>query len=44
MSVQDVQGGDQELVGVLLLVASQVTGVSPHQVEKTEGDVWRPVA
>lgn len=44
MPVQDIQGCDQELVGVLLLVAGQVTGVSPHQVQETEGDVRRTVA
>lgn len=44
VSVQDVQRRDEELVGVLLLVAGQVTGVSPHQMEKTEGDVRRPMA
>lgn len=44
VSVQDVQRCDEELVGVLLLVAGKVTGVSPHQVKKTEGDVWRPMA
>ncbi|KAF3853212.1 hypothetical protein F7725_013900 [Dissostichus mawsoni] len=40
----DVQRGDEELVGVLLLVSCQVTSVSPDQVEETERDVRRPVA
>lgn len=42
--VQHVQRGDEELVGVLLLVACQVTCVSPHQVQQPEGNVGRPVA
>lgn len=42
--VQHVQRGDEELVGVLLLVACQVTRVSPHQVQQPEGNVGRPVA
>lgn len=39
VSVQDVQRCDEELVGILLLVASQVTGVGPHEVEEAERDV-----
>lgn len=42
--VQHVQRRDQELVGVLLLVACEVTRVSPHQVQQPEGNVWRTVA
>lgn len=42
--VQHVQRRDQELVGVLLLVACEVTRVSPHQVQQPEGNVGRPVA
>jgi len=37
--VQDVQGGDEELVRVLLLVPRQVPRVSPHQVQQLVGDV-----
>lgn len=44
MSVKDVQRRDEELVGVLLLVAGQVTGMGPHQMKEAEGDVWRPMA
>ena len=44
MPVQDVQCCNEELVGVLLLVAGQVTGVGPHQVEEAEWDVGRAVA
>ena len=39
MLVQHVQRGDEELVGVLLLVAGQVAGVRPHQVQQAERDV-----
>ena len=42
--VQHVQCGDEELVGVLLLVAGQVAGVRPHQVQQAEGDVGRAVS
>lgn len=42
--VQHVQRRDQELVGVLLLVACEVTRVSPHQVQQPEGNVGRTVA
>lgn len=41
--VQDVQGCDEELVGILLLVACEVPGVSPHQVQQLVRDVGRPV-
>lgn len=44
VAVQDVQRGDQELVGVLLLVAGQVAGVGPHQVEQAERDMRRAAA
>lgn len=37
--VQDVQGGDEELVRVLLLVPRQVPRVSPHQVQQLVRDV-----
>lgn len=39
--MEDVQHSDEELVGVLLLIAGQVTGVGPDQVEQLERDVWR---
>lgn len=42
--VQHVQRRYEEFVGVLLLVACQVTCVSPHQVQQPEGNVGRPVA
>ena len=42
--VQHVQRGDEELVCVLLLVAGQVFGMGPHQVQQPEGNVGRPVA
>ena len=37
--VQDIQGCDEELVCVLLLVACQVPGVSPHEVQQFVRDV-----
>jgi hypothetical protein len=37
--VEHVEGGDEELVSVLLLVAGQVAGVGPHEVKKLEGNV-----
>lgn len=37
--VQDIQGCDEELVCVLLLVACQVPGVSPHEVQQFVWDV-----
>jgi hypothetical protein len=37
--VEHVEGGDEELVSVLLLVAGQVAGVGPYQVKKLEGNV-----
>ena len=37
--MQDVQHCDEELVSILLLVAGQVSGVGPHQVEQLERDV-----
>lgn len=39
MSVQDIQGSDEELVRVLLLVPRQVPCMSPHQVQQLVGDV-----
>lgn len=39
MSVQDIQGSDEELVRVLLLVPRQVPRMSPHQVQQLVGDV-----
>ncbi|KAG7242866.1 hypothetical protein INR49_018121 [Caranx melampygus] len=39
-----VQRCDEELVGVLLLVACEVTCVSPHQVQQPEGNVGRTMA
>ena len=44
VSVQHVQRRDEELVGVLLLVAGQVACVGPHQVQQAEGNVGRAVA
>ena len=41
--VQDVQGCDEELVCILLLVACQVPGVRPHQVQQLVRDVGGPV-
>lgn len=41
--VQDVQSCNEELVGILLLVACQVPGMSPHQVQQLVRDVGRPV-
>ena len=34
MAVEQVQRGDEELVGVLLLVARQVVGVCPRHVQQ----------
>ena len=39
--MQHVQGRNEELVGVLLLVAGQVAGMRPHQVEELEGNMGR---
>lgn len=36
--VQDVEGGDEELVRVVLLVAGQVLGVLPDQVQHAARD------
>lgn len=41
--VQDIQGCDEELMGVLLLVPCQVPGVSPHQVQQLVWDVRGPM-
>lgn len=38
--VQHIQSSYQELMGVLLFVASQVTGVCPDQVQQFVWDVW----
>lgn len=43
VSVEDIQGCDEELMSILLLISSQVTGMSPHQMEETEGDVRWPM-
>ena len=42
--MEDVQGCDEELVCVLLFVASQVAGVRPDQVQQLEGNVRRALA
>ena len=42
--MEHVQRGDEELVGVLLLVAGQMAGVRPHQVEELEGNVGRTLS
>lgn len=42
--VEDVEGGDEELVGVLLLVAGEVPRLRPHQVQHPVGDVRSPLA
>lgn len=39
VSVQDVQGCDEELVRILLLVPCQVPRVSPHQVQQLVRDM-----
>lgn len=44
MSVQDVQRCDEELVGILLLVACEMARVSPYEVQQPEGNVGRTVA
>ena len=41
--VQDVQGCDEELMCVLLLIACQVPGMRPHQVQQLVRDVGGPV-
>lgn len=33
VSVQDIEGGNEELMGILLLVARQVSGVRPDEVQ-----------
>lgn len=37
--MQNIQRCDKKLVSVLLLVSSEVTCVSPHQVQQPEGNV-----
>lgn len=44
VSVEHVQGRDEELVGILLLVACQVPRVGPHQVQQLIRDVRGPVS
>ena len=34
MPVQEVQGSDEELMGILLLVTSKMMGMGPDHVEK----------
>lgn len=42
--MQYIQCCNEELVGILLLVACEVTCVSPHQVQQPEWNVGRTVA
>lgn len=44
MSVKNIQRRNEELVCVLLLVPSQVTGMRPHEVQEAERDVRRAMA
>lgn len=43
MAVQNVQGGDEELVRVVLLVPGQMLCVRPDQVEHSIGHEWTTV-
>lgn len=43
MPVQDIQGRDEELMGILLLVPCQMPGMSPYQVQQLVRDVGRPM-
>ena len=40
--MQHIQRRDEELVGILLLVARQVACMCPHQVEQAVRGVWGP--
>lgn len=40
MSVQQVQGGDEELMGILLLITSKVMSMGPNHVEKFVRREW----
>ena len=37
--MEDIENCDEELVGILLLVAGKMSGVGPDQVEQLEWDV-----
>lgn len=39
--MQHVQGSNEELMCILLLIACKMAGVSPHQVQEFKGNVWR---
>ena len=39
MMVQNINSCYEELVGVLLLIASKMAGMHPHQMEQLEGNV-----
>lgn len=41
--VEDVQGCNEELMCVLLLITRQVPGVRPHQVQQLVWNVWGAV-
>lgn len=43
VSVQDIQGCNEELVGILLLVPCQVSRMRPHQMQQLVWDVGGPV-
>ena len=34
--MEHIKGGDEELVGILLLVASKMAGMRPHEVQQFE--------
>ena len=40
MPVQHIQCSNEKLMCILLLIASQVTGVGPNQVQQFVWDVW----
>jgi len=40
MSVQEVEGGNEELMSILLLVASKVMSMGPNHVEKLMRRKW----
>lgn len=43
MPVEDVQGCNEKLMCVLLLITRQVPGVCPHQMQQLVRNVWGAV-
>lgn len=40
MPMQDIQSGNQELMGIMLFVTGEVLGMRPDEMQQSMGHIW----